>query len=99
METSNSPPLVFYSVVRETEHFGKQNRHFKPPETIRTLCVYLRTSSGAIYSRTVPPGDSHEYFDQIWFPPEPPGVAVLPPPLPRRRLALKPGRPQELSLG
>lgn len=38
--------------------------------------MYFRTSSGAIYSRTVPLGDSNEYFDQIWFPSEPPGVAL-----------------------
>ena len=39
------------------------------------FCIYFRTSSSAIYSRTVPLGDSNEYFDQIWFPSEPPGVA------------------------
>lgn len=38
--------------------------------------IYFRTSSNAIYSRTVPLGDSNEYFDQIWFPSEPPGVAL-----------------------
>lgn len=42
----------------------------------RFLCMYFRTSSAAIYSRTVPLGDSNEYFDQIWFPSEPPGVAL-----------------------
>lgn len=40
------------------------------------FCIYFRTSSSAIYSRTVPLGDSNEYFDQIWFPSEPPGVAL-----------------------
>lgn len=41
------------------------------------LCINFPTSSSAIYSRLVPLGDSNEYFDQIWFPSQPPGVAAV----------------------
>lgn len=80
METCDSRSR-FFPPHWHFQLFHNQSQHFEPSVTIPTLCVYLRTSSGAIYSCTVPPGDSYEYFDQIWFPPEPPGVAVSPPPL------------------